>query len=506
MFTEGNGAFYVDADGDWPCSLLDKAIVVPITHALDNSEKSLDVVQGVCALTGKTCRLVNGKFPPADLPIGPTILFSRYDQRLANGRYGRFGSQSMPVGDTLVRRLAAAAKVLTTRERRGRTWQFIPGERPKQTDLLIGFVEAAPDAPVAASVIEDDYTEETPQSAADSTSSVAAFEKRTERLIEAIHAKVGADFRHTPVRLAVLRKVDTTNRKVVYAGAPTVDDLYRAATGWATGEHNVPRWLTLPVLRSGERNPQLMCPPHVAPLAMIGLSKQIFLRSGKRPQGKKKEQVGMAAAEAVGLFLESDHRRVGRVLRLILARRSTLLSHVGHLQHAPECCMRRKKAKMSIDCREALRTITVLAVLLHKLGRTKESYMNDAAFKLGQLLAAADMVHAGYCADVRGGEVPPSLLGNQVFCMAQTVPVKALSMLCRRWKPYDGWAHKAARERSRADTMITSKKKDEQQRGWDIKKALRHAREMRLLAAELAATLPGVLRTIRFVPNFSWAI
>lgn len=115
--------------------------------------------------------------------------------------------------------------------------------------------------------------------------------------------------------------------------------------------------------------------------------------------------------------------------------------------------------------------------------------MNETAFKLGQLLAAADMVHAGYCADVRGGAVPPSLLGNQVFAMAQAAPAKALAMLCRRWKPYDGWAKKAAREPSRIESLVASNNKDEQQRGWDIKKALRYAREMGEIAAELAPSL-----------------
>lgn len=117
--------------------------------------------------------------------------------------------------------------------------------------------------------------------------------------------------------------------------------------------------------------------------------------------------------------------------------------------------------------------------------------MNETAFKLGQLLAAADVVHAGYCADVRGGAVPPSLLGNQVFAMAQSAPGKALAMLCRRWKPYAGWAKKVAREPNRAETLIESKQKGDQQRGCDIKKALRHAREMEPLAAELAPALEG---------------
>ena len=119
----------------------------------------------------------------------------------------------------------------------------------------------------------------------------------------------------------------------------------------------------------------------------------------------------------------------------------------------------------------------------------KEEYMNDTAFKLGQLLAAADVVHAGYCADIRGGSLPPSLLGNQVFTMAQSAPAKALAMLSRRWKPYAGWAKKVERDHNRAETLVASKNPEEQRRGWAIKQARRNAREMRPLAEELAASL-----------------
>lgn len=115
--------------------------------------------------------------------------------------------------------------------------------------------------------------------------------------------------------------------------------------------------------------------------------------------------------------------------------------------------------------------------------------MNGAPFKLGQLLAAADMVHAGYCADIRQGSVPPALLGNQVFAMAQTAPAKALAVLCRRWKPYGGWAKKAARDHTRSSSLIKGHDEKDKQRGWDIKKALRHARAMPTLAAELVPLL-----------------
>jgi hypothetical protein len=141
------------------------------------------------------------------------------------------------------------------------------------------------------------------------------------------------------------------------------------------------------------------------------------------------------------------------------------------------------------DLNDVLRTITLLGVLLYKLDRNKEVYMKETAFKLGQLLAAADIVHAGYCADVRKGDVPPALLGNQIFTIAQTAPVKALSMLGRRWKPYAGWAKKAMRDTKWAEELINSGKNKDVQRGWDIKKALRYAREMGSLAPTIAQSL-----------------
>jgi len=244
-----------------------------------------------------------------------------------------------------------------------------------------------------------------------------------------------------------------------------------------------------------------MPPPHIAPLGLIAFSKQLFIRGGTERQ----EVVGISADEALRLFLNgpnhqaaSFQRRVERILRMVLVRRRLLVAAAAHLQHTPDSWKRRRETVKKLDRREALRTVTVLGVLLYKLGRAKEDYMNDAAFKLGQLLAAVDMVHAGYCADVRGGEVPPSLLGNQVFAIAQNAPDKALAMLCRRWKPYAGWVSKAAHNPSRAEALKNSKKKDEKQQGWDIKKAVRYAREVQPLAHELASAFAGCTVDDRF--------
>ncbi len=488
---ECSGALLFDAAGS--LSITDPRLAVQVSRALSTPRipGTSEVAEGICNLTGQEGPLLSGNFPQPNLPVlGQTYIFAKNTEIRANDRYGRFAADAMHVGQDTAIRLAAAIRALTDETRRNVTWRAVPGEAPKQSDLLLAFVEEVLEAPAAGALAEldadEDYSEEDARVAQRAAGSIAAFEKRTERLIEAVRGKVGGNFRQTPVRVAIFRRVDQANRKVVYAGSPTIAEVHDAAVAWAVGERNAPPWLTLPVLRKGENKPRPMAPPHIAPLGLIPFSKQLFTHGGT----KSEELVGLPAAEALALFFSSGaalglsgQRQILRILRLVLRRRGALVAGTAQAQR------RGFDAMKNFDRREALRTITMLGLLLHKLGRTKEVYMKESAFKLGQLLAAADAVHAGYCADVRGGDVPPSLLGNQVFTMAQTAPGKALATLCRRWKPYDGWAKKAGRERQRIDALVESKKPGEQQRGWAVRVALRHAREMSPLADELAASL-----------------
>jgi len=498
---ESAGALLFEAEGS-QFPIYNKGLIAIVSNALKEAGAAAPDGQahGTCALTGSRGPLVTRNFPQPGLHVlGQTYIFSKNKEIPANDRYGRFAAEAMPVGQNLAEKLAAALKLLTSDERKGVTWQPIPGEAPKQSDLLVAYVEGVPEAKAAEMVTEgspeDDFAEEESVTTSEEAASVAEFERRTERIIEAVGAKLGADFRKTPVQLMVLRRLDTGNRKVVYAGVPTVGDLYDAAKAWASGERNVPSWLTLPVPRKGERKPRPMSPPHVAPLGVIGSSKRLYIRGDT----KVVEVLGLSAAEAFGLFLDvgGDKKmlangRAKRMLRLLLARRLDLMARTAHtLRRGITVGKKLDFRETSKKSDEALRTVTLLGVLLYKLGREEKTYMNETAFKLGQLLAAADVVHAGYCADVRGGDVPPSLLGNQVFTMAQSAPTKALATLCQRWKPYDGWAKKAARDTKHADGLLASKEKDKQRRGWDIKKALRYAREMGPLAAELAPALEG---------------
>lgn len=465
-------------------------VLSALSDCLNTVEKQDETkAHATCGLTSKSVAIIQDKFPQPNLPVlGQTYLFARNGASKANTRYGQSSVETMPVGVDIANSLSAALSELTDDSRVNITWRAIPGEAPKQKDLLIAYVEQALNTAVVQGLTEEfeDFEEESDHQG--SSPSVASFEAQTTRLVESIKGVVDGDFRNSKVRFLVFRKLDPANRKIVFSSSRKTGSLYDAATDWGLGERNLPSHLSL-VAKFGKSKPAKRKPPHVAPLGLIAFSKKIFRRGGEDSQ----EVAGLTASEAMLLFLDrasssdvAKNRRVERFLRMILRRRGELCKNASHLL---------RKNKMDLvnkQNREALRTATVIGLLLHKLNRKKEQYMSETAFKLGQLLAAADVVHAGYCIDVRAGSIPPSLLGNQMFAMAQSSPEKALALWCRRWKPYDGWARKLQHKPEKIATyesMKNSKNKSESQKGWDVIKALRNWRDMKPLAESLKESL-----------------
>ncbi len=66
--------------------------------------------------------------------------------------------------------------------------------------------------------------------------------------------------------------------------------------------------------------------------------------------------------------------------------------------------------------------------------------MTSPAFLVGRALSLADRLHLEYCRHVRNNSIPPQLVGNALMTTAQEEPIKALSMLWGRIKPYHAWA------------------------------------------------------------------
>ena len=452
-----------------------------LEHAGDDSTE----LDKDCAYTGKMARLHTGNFPQPTLPVlGQIYLLAKNEEIAAAHRYGRSADDAIPVGSNLMQRLAGALNEVTTEHRRGQTWQSIPGERPKQGDLLLAFVDKALEAPLAGAVADDG---EVTADDGESMDSQADFLKRTERVIEAVKAKVGADFRKTPVTLCILRKVEPGNAKAILHRAFTIGELYDAAVAWADAQRNLPDWLEMPVATKSKSIARRGTPA-IAPLQLPRLTRAVFVRAGE--EKAKREPVGVTAQDALTLFLnETGAERMGRVaLRLMLERQGALFSGAAHALRKDAAGGKLDHA-VKYDRAAALRGLGLFGVLLAKLGRRKEDYMNDIAFELGQLLAVADAVHVGYCSDMRSGDVPPTLLGNSVLATAQSDPIKALAVLSRRWKPYAAWAKRPV-VHAQADRLRASSDKKEQGRGWAVVTAVSQARRADELCRALHGRLP----------------
>ncbi|WP_158044683.1 hypothetical protein [Skermanella pratensis] len=480
------GTFYFDTDaGEFPRNVADPRQIGPVSVALAGSASAGP--KGRCALTGLEGSLTV-QFPQPNLPIvGQTYLFSKNPDLPSAGRYGRAGTDGIAIGIDTVGKLRSALDTIMEPHREGKTWRSIPGEKPKQSDLMIAFVEGVPDAPVAELLATrndlDDQEEEEREDAE------GEFERRTERLMQAVEAERGVDFRKTPVNVCVLRKVDPGNHKIVCHQAITVDRLYAAVQDWLAGERNIPSWIAMPVLVKGKNTLRLCSPPHLAPLQVPKLSRTAYFRGGKGST----ELAGLAASDVFHIFLGHDGFGVqaARALHLLISRYGVLLSGSGHALRAFD--MDRAK---QFDRRAALTAVTLFGILLHKMQRDGETYMKGAGFKLGQFLSVADKVHLGYCADMRGGATPPTLLGNAVVSMAQTRPAMALDLVCRRWKPYGGWLRqprareKAAKFLSDAEKLLTADRNSREGRelralGMAIRTAISQAQRSAELCREL---------------------
>ena len=285
-------------------------------------------------------------------------------------------------------------------------------------------------------------------------------------------------------RILVLRAVDPANRKAMVDRRPRVSALHEAARAWANAMRNAPAWIRWHVFV--EKKAVLVGPSLRRPLSLIALSRRLYIRGGREVT----EVSGLSASDALALFLaEGDRqRRARKALKILVDRHASLLSGLAHANRRGQA----RDFDPKLNLRQAgLHSIAWIGALLHFMNRPQETYMDDTGFKLGQFLAAVDAVHMGYCADVRGGQIPPALIGNAVFTTAGRDPIRALDVLAARWKPYAAWAGRP--------NAVWVRKSDGKDGGldWAIRRGLSQAR----LASELCADLQQRSEAMREPPD-----
>ncbi|MBK9083222.1 MAG: hypothetical protein IPL88_14625 [Rhizobiales bacterium] len=437
---------------------------------------------GVCALSGAEVVLHRGNYPQPTLPgLGQSYVYSRNADIPALRRYGRIAETSFSVGAELTRRLRGVLDELTKSDKEGKTWRLIPAESGDKPDLILCSLASLSDEDraVLAELAEDEHDEAGPAARDELIKQGGAL---FGRLAGAGNTRKG----ETPhILVLVLRTVDPANRKAIYSRRLAADQIEDAAVRWREANRNLPESLGFFLPVKGQKTLRLHRPPRVAPLSLTPLTRALFANGGQR----RVEIIGLGAVEAMGLFLGEGNAeaRARKILRAFLRRCDALLLNLAAASHEGGEALRKFDPQLDLR-RHALRVVGWFGALLVFLGRPKETYMNDLAYRLGQFLSGADFLHIGYCADRRNGEVPPMLVGASVMTLAGGDPVRALAVLSQRLKPYRDWMRSSRFEKlnERIKQLNAAKKEN---LAIAIRVGLTRARQMEAAADDLTELL-----------------
>ncbi len=416
---------------------------------------------GVCSITGQFTTLERDNLPSPKLPsLANTIIFSAFDQIPCLSRYNLIGPAIFPIGRAIAQKLNNTALWVTDPVRKGKTWSLIPQTHDSGRDLVLAYVDLHPDldAEIAALLSESDSTERE-----------GAFEAKAATLITAIDRLRGKLSTGAILHSFVLSRISKGQVQVELTRQISVERLAGALREWAAAAENVP--LCRVGILASEPPFRWLKPRTLFPAQVIEATKWIWIRGGSERQPAS----GVPLSAVYDLFLGqaaaseiAAHTIIGHLLQ-----KSTPLL----LRTADRLTPAKTVQKPNIpSLYSAVDAFSLLGVALFKLNRKKETYMSQPAFQLGRMLALADTLHAQYCQVVRGGDLPPQLLGNQHYSMATENPQRALAVLAERLRIYQGWAQTA-----RANGELQS----------PVRLARWAVSEMGSLAAELHGNLPA---------------
>ncbi len=395
-----------------------------------------------CALTGDIGHVVYDIFPKEKLNIvGSTTLFAKNSTTSGPtvNRYNTSGGAAFSVSEELSQKLAASIAFINLAKFKDKTWSKLPSTTGASPSLLLAYCREDWELPLTllitgASEIDDfdDYL--------DATESMLATIRGKELSIDAV------------VEFSEIIVLDKANRKINFSTTARIDQLIQSVEQWQLACKNLPSFKLYAQVKKNEKK---MCSPWaISPQQVMYLSRQKFIRDGTASTSLP----SISFSDVMKLFIGKNNQALAkRCLQRIAEQYQPLLNYctLSRLQSVLQA-----KAHIKTNPKnntQALSAVTLMSVFLYKIGRTKESYMNDFAFQLGQLCSAMDELHIGYCKSERKGDIPNALIGNQVYGMALQNPVKAMDFLASRRRPYDAWVTRMKAKNTRSeDKAITA--------------------------------------------------
>jgi len=321
-------------------------------------------------------------------------------------RYGRIENATYPISPKMRTSLQAALIWIGSAERKDKTWKNVDKD-----ELLFAYPYILPDIPV-------DYVSIFNSSRGVSSDLEAdlGFEAEAKRLIEELNKTriPDTDSNANRLRVFILKKIDKARTKVLYTRVTDPNELEAQSEAWTLGCRNIPE------SRFGE-------PSVLFPLRIADVLNRVWKQDGTTATDNFKP---VPRYHGVELLLESEEP-VQRDLYMLVQAGVALAPYLGTHIHE------KLGERMWWNVKDML---SLMGLMLYRLGIRKEQYMNKFPYQYGQLLKVSDELHALYCNVVRNGDVPPQLAGSGLYQAAVDSPVRALRQLGQRMNPYITWA------------------------------------------------------------------
>jgi len=269
------------------------------------------------------------------------------------------------------------------------------------------------------------------------------FEARTSDLIEKLKLRAAPTNRDDYLRLFVLSTIDPGRKQVLFDARYQVQRLFAAQERWVQGAKNTPE-VNVRLLRGKGKKPQERHGYVPFPSEVLSSFRQQWIRLGEMNQ----KVPGIDLRRIYALLLdERIEKEASWMLARYLPLNEVLLIGAGRAvadKKTGQVYTYTAAALSPVARRDLLTVFATYGILLHALGRTKEIYMDERDYLLGQFLQYADRLHLFYCQGVRSGEIPPQLIGNAHVSMALQNPRKALDVIAERMPVYIAYATKQA--------------------------------------------------------------
>lgn len=360
-------------------------------------------------------------------------LRSMFNGQPCQYRYGRIDDASYPVAKPNRSLAKESLEWISQGDKEGLTWR-----QADKNEIVFVYPSKLPAVPLKFASLFG-----APQGN-DGKQTAARFEHLAQELTKTLKG-IPPQNKPDNIQIFSIRKMDKARTKIVFTRNCSLEWFTRSAESWQSGCRNFPDM----------EFTQRIIP---FPLQVANIVNKVWKQNGELANQGKATVKKMQYYQGMELLLDPVQDSIIRYyLSVLLLHSSGLVKYVGGVQHSRPSD---QKEELVNNEKEIALIMPVFGLLLDKCGHKKEDYVENTAYLIGQILKISDELHALYCNIVRGGDIPPQLVGNSMFLTASETPIQALAQLSTRMNPYISWA-KQYRTKS-----IKDKGKESWRAGW----------------------------------------